>query len=534
MDILLRARVASLEDELVRARFDKAAADASAQYLLRHLAALSGSQVIASNSCGQTVSQLRTEIISLKRKTAKLQAKLTSLRLCHHRLLRSRSSAKSSEDCFRYPRSERGREVLVRGSDPKDENEPLRTSAQEPVVSNLLDEDAEDAVSLLGSNLTAVDLSSRRPAAMLAEIRDQRNSSLISSESAAAFEQNSYERNPQPGNLDEAARHSSTSYVHYFARSGLDYPSQPQTNGESSRGDDQSEVCISVKATLATSQLASLSHRDREEPTESYRAELPAGHTSDEERQRGAESEAEHAPSLPLAASKLVQSSSDNAGNALQSQSTACSGLPDFFRYGIQYNPPEGDSTAYRTVMITNLPTDTSLNSLLDRVRGGLVVSATVLDSRSITNSLSAIVVFLEASAAASYANFACTHEIRFSGRVAKVTRLSKATWPMPMLLQKAISEGNSTRCIELLCMPGTLSETQLRCDLQLHHLKIDMVEKIQVDDTGVILISFASVEAAGHANGLLESLPQYQSVRRRFVSDPCAAPLETLQVNGV
>ena len=68
--------------------------------------------------------------------------------------------------------------------------------------------------------------------------------------------------------------------------------------------------------------------------------------------------------------------------------------FPEFFRYGISYRPSSTDSNFLRTVMLGNLPVVTEMRDVLARIRGGEVLSASLLDTVKITGSMSARVVF--------------------------------------------------------------------------------------------------------------------------------------------
>lgn len=214
---------------------------------------------------------------------------------------------------------------------------------------------------------------------------------------------------------------------------------------------------------------------------------------------------------------------------AFRYASASISIIPDFYKYGIRYVPAEGTPNIFRTLMITNLPSNISLSALLSQIRGGPLISATILDSRSITGSMSAMIVFFYGTSATKYAEFCQQRGLEISGQVARVTKLATATWPLSEALRKAVHYHSHTRCIVIKEFPRWISMEALRYDLGVQsHPEYPRcsIECMNFDESGSLHIQFSSVSAAGEAYETLSSLPRYQEAKIFFSPDPCAAPL--------
>ena len=186
--------------------------------------------------------------------------------------------------------------------------------------------------------------------------------------------------------------------------------------------------------------------------------------------------------------------------------------------------------------MVTNLPFDISLETLLGRIRGGALFWASILDSRTITGTMSAMIVFLRASAATEYAKFCSNHSLVFSGQVAPVTKVLTPTWPISEALQKAISDRGLTRCVKIEGFPPWISlevlKRTLRVTENLAHSSAK-IEHMELDENASLSIRFSSMEAASQAYEDLTSIPLYQNLKMDFSADPCAAALEDPGVTG-
>ncbi|KAI9745735.1 MAG: hypothetical protein M1818_001271 [Claussenomyces sp. TS43310] len=204
--------------------------------------------------------------------------------------------------------------------------------------------------------------------------------------------------------------------------------------------------------------------------------------------------------------------------------------LPDFFKYGISYQPSESEQNYLRTVHIGNLPSDITICDLLARVRGGMIVSATLTNTISITGAMSALVVFLNEASATAYAEFMKLHPVYFGSRQAIVTSLTMPTWPINAGLRKAVYEHHHTRSLVIRNFPLGIAKEHLIYDMAggSRH-RADAIVDIYADSDASLHIAFALINAAGSAYGVLTRYRDYRDLDIEFEEDPCARPLEDL-----
>ena len=204
---------------------------------------------------------------------------------------------------------------------------------------------------------------------------------------------------------------------------------------------------------------------------------------------------------------------------------------PELFKYGIRYVPDEEERDVYRTVLISNLPADITMHQVLDKVRGGIVVDAKLLDTMKLVGGNSALIVFLREHAALDYEEQAKCHPIYFHGSLANVRMVLTPTWPIDPGLRGAIDAHQHTRCLEVHKFPRRqISESRLRIDLRVcAQMNGDRIEHLKLRSDGILEISFTSIDYAGHAFGMFTTFRCYRNCKTHFVADPCARPLESL-----
>ena len=204
--------------------------------------------------------------------------------------------------------------------------------------------------------------------------------------------------------------------------------------------------------------------------------------------------------------------------------------FPDMFKYGICYTPGSSVRDVYRTISISGLLSTITMNALLMKVRGGMIVSAILLDTTTITGFHTALVTFLHEHSAVLLEDYAVQHPAKFCGHGVKVELLSKPTWPMPNSLRKAIYEHGHTRCLHVHYFPPNISPEDLRCDLRVCPAMVsDRIESMHMRGDNVLELRFESIGEAGKAYGFLTTRRNYRQCKVEFASDPCAQPLGSL-----
>ena len=197
---------------------------------------------------------------------------------------------------------------------------------------------------------------------------------------------------------------------------------------------------------------------------------------------------------------------------------------PAFFTHGIRFVPGPSERDIYRTVLMTGWPRGTTMQAVLDRVRGGAIVSATITDTLRLTGTLSALIVFVEEHSATRFAKSANQCGLDIRGARIKVQQLSTPTWPMSDALREAVRKNRRTRCLELASFPLQISKKMLLADLRVHSTsRMDQMEHVEMSEQGRLRIRFTSIEAAMHASQRLQSTPQYRKLFITSSPDPCA-----------
>lgn len=205
--------------------------------------------------------------------------------------------------------------------------------------------------------------------------------------------------------------------------------------------------------------------------------------------------------------------------------------VPDLLKhpYSIQYIPPPGTRNLYRTLVISNLPHAATMTAILEQVRGGVVFDAKLLNTTTITGGKTALVTFLHQRNAEVFEAYAKRHPIIIQDRTAKVTLLKSANWPSP-LSQRAMLEGNRTRCLEVTEYPRHITCSDLRRKLRVCSvMKVDRIEHVALRYDGVLALRFDSIADAWKAQGMFASNQEFRGCVVRFALDPCAQPISSV-----
>lgn len=202
--------------------------------------------------------------------------------------------------------------------------------------------------------------------------------------------------------------------------------------------------------------------------------------------------------------------------------------FPDLFRHGIRFSPDPSDRDLYRTILVSDLALNTTLTALLNKVRGGLVVSAMLLDTATITGNKTALIVFHHEHEAMTCEENAKLHPVEFDGRTARVELVPTPTWPEPINLRKAINDHHHTRCLKVHKFPRRINPTMLRRDLRIcDAVAANAIEHMAMRADDVLELRFSSIRYAGQAFGILTTYRDYRQCVPHFVPDPCAQPLQ-------
>ncbi|MCJ1242185.1 hypothetical protein MMC14_010192 [Varicellaria rhodocarpa] len=193
---------------------------------------------------------------------------------------------------------------------------------------------------------------------------------------------------------------------------------------------------------------------------------------------------------------------------------------------GVQYSPADKQDMLH-TVTITGIPPKTTNKDLLSNIRGGIVVSMNLVNTVSITGTLTALVKFLYEQDTLAFYNFTKNDPLQIYGRTADVTMLATPSWPLAPSLRQAILEKGHTRCLEVQTFPRNVSPAAFRIDLRtLHAVTERDIEHTCMRLDGTLELRFTSISAAGRAHELLTTTRKYNSCQVKFTVDPCSLPL--------
>lgn len=194
---------------------------------------------------------------------------------------------------------------------------------------------------------------------------------------------------------------------------------------------------------------------------------------------------------------------------------------PEFFRYGIRYIPRPIDHNVLRTVLINGLPDNTTALDLLQKVRGGLVLNAQLVQVP--TKGKAALITFLDESAATAYAGFAAKHPIKIHSMTLRVRSLSTPTWPTPHSTLELVTNAKTTRCFEIPNMRKGATLSGVQEVLKFPGMTTNGLEYSRIRNETTLQLRFTSIQYA------IQAYEMYHACARRWLPDPCAQPVETL-----
>lgn len=196
------------------------------------------------------------------------------------------------------------------------------------------------------------------------------------------------------------------------------------------------------------------------------------------------------------------------------------------FQYGLRYIPGPAQGNSFRTVKIEDLPLSTTMDQVLEAIRGGDVFSAQLLNTGFLTGYHTAIVVFLYQNQAVDFADRARRSGFFIRGKRAKVSVLNTPTYPMSAEMERLIFEEGSTRCVALYNFDRSLVEN-LYAVLR-GSVCWDYLECIEHGyEQNAICIRFHCIKIAAVAYELLRAHAAFRRCKVEFVNDPCARPAE-------
>ena len=230
---------------------------------------------------------------------------------------------------------------------------------------------------------------------------------------------------------------------------------------------------------------------------------------------------------------RSLESSRDPATSALINRRSTWAGArdvpcPGFFKHGIHFIPRPTEHDFYRTIIISGLPLSITMDALLEKVRGGMLIDAKLLNTAELTGSNTALVTFQHEHSALAFEDHAKRYPIIFSRFFAHVAVIPTPTFPISIDLRTSIEEGR-TRCLEIHGLPPNISLSTLRQELtNLPVMRSTSLEYMSLRADGVVELRFPSINAAEQGSAFFKKTFRYRGCTIQCFSDPCAQPLET------
>jgi hypothetical protein len=196
------------------------------------------------------------------------------------------------------------------------------------------------------------------------------------------------------------------------------------------------------------------------------------------------------------------------------------------FRHGLRYLPPNDETNVLRTVKIEDLPLHVSMDQVLDKIRGGTIFSAQLLNTVDITNYHTAIVIFINQCDALNFQHYATNTQLCIAGKRARVSIVNTPTYPMPVNIEKLIRQNGYTRCISIRGFENPMMGTLV--SLLQNSICRDYLESLEEGDgEREICLRFHSIRIALAAFKLLKDHHQLTQCKIAIAKDPCARPIE-------
>ena len=192
---------------------------------------------------------------------------------------------------------------------------------------------------------------------------------------------------------------------------------------------------------------------------------------------------------------------------------------PSFFLYGIQYHPSNTMGT-FRQVIVTGLPFGVQAYSLLNQVRGGMIVSCQILNTFKLTGSFSALIRFAHEAEAMGFANHTISHPMVFGNHKATADLINTSSYPLSNELHRNILN-KYTRCLKVEGFThNPMRRLQEVCQTEV------VVESVRLTPgAGALIVHFTSIQQASEAYYSLKNTFELASAKYSFLADPCVQP---------
>ncbi|KAG0313315.1 hypothetical protein BGZ97_010300 [Linnemannia gamsii] len=185
------------------------------------------------------------------------------------------------------------------------------------------------------------------------------------------------------------------------------------------------------------------------------------------------------------------------------------------YGHGFQMSFPPGAGTGSagsRTVYLGNVPTESSIEDILNLVRNGIVENARLLPEKSC-----AFVSFLDSASASAFHHDATSRKLELAGQELRVGWGKPS--PVPPQVLQAIQQG-ATRNVFLGGVDDSVTEQTLRADFS----QFGMIDTIKVlREKNIAFVHFSNIGNAMKAIAALSQDARYSRRRMNYGKDRCA-----------
>ena len=228
---------------------------------------------------------------------------------------------------------------------------------------------------------------------------------------------------------------------------------------------------------------------------------------------------------------------------------------PYEYKYPVQHVPPPGASKddVLCTVTISSLPAEVNLKTVVDKVKGGLVVSCHLLNTASITGANTAVVMFFQGQSAKKYVEFANSHideifDVQAANRPKITISLIPSSTAIPHEILWGITRECQTRHLVIKGVPESMTLDMIRSKLEPAEYKTErngILSMWRVPDAGGCRASYVDIQdGTDYVHILFSSIRSGRQALFKMTADdttilgrcrywcgrdPCDAPVDQL-----
>ncbi|RAH50912.1 uncharacterized protein BO95DRAFT_351518 [Aspergillus brunneoviolaceus CBS 621.78] len=185
------------------------------------------------------------------------------------------------------------------------------------------------------------------------------------------------------------------------------------------------------------------------------------------------------------------------------------------FQFGLRYIPADFEHNVYRAIKVDSLPSGAGLSQILPLIPGE-ILSARLLDTRTITGSKTAFVTFVHQADAVGFLH-STKGVLQLKSGQAQVAPIPTPSYPISADMEKLIYEKGYTRCIRITNLRASLKGDICRALSNVY--LVPQIESIRDGPgAGESQLRFCSIKAAAAAYVLLRGHAKFDECQWEFV----------------